>query len=100
MNQSQTACHSAIRNASFLIAKALHGVSRTGAVRCLLLLTLGAISLNVDAQTAHFSYAQIALGGGFLAPSGVAVDGSGNLYVAEYDNNAVKEMPAGCASSR
>ncbi len=39
------------------------------------------------------------LGGGFSYPFGVAVDGSGNVYVADYGNNAVKEMPAGCASS-
>jgi sugar lactone lactonase YvrE len=57
-----------------------------------LLLTLGAISLNVDAQTAHFSYAQLTLGGGFSSPSGVAVDGSGNVNVADYNNNAVKEI--------
>jgi DNA-binding beta-propeller fold protein YncE len=29
----------------------------------------------------------------------VAVDGSGNVYVADYGHNAVKEMPAGCTSS-
>jgi hypothetical protein len=29
----------------------------------------------------------------------VAVDGSGNVYVADSNNNAVKEMPAGCTSS-
>jgi hypothetical protein len=39
------------------------------------------------------------LGGGFLGPVAVAVDGSGNVYVADYVNNAVKEMPPGCASS-
>ena len=39
------------------------------------------------------------LGGGFNYPYGVAVDGSGNVYVADYGNSAVKEMPAGCASS-
>ncbi|MGD0894251.1 MAG: Ig-like domain repeat protein, partial [Terracidiphilus sp.] len=30
---------------------------------------------------------------------GVAVDGSGNVYVADSGNGAVKEMPPGCASS-
>ena len=39
------------------------------------------------------------LGGGFSDPWGVAVDGSGNVYVADDGNSAVKEMPAGCASS-
>jgi hypothetical protein len=39
------------------------------------------------------------LGGGFNFPAGVAVDASGNVYVADSYNNAVKEMPAGCASS-
>ena len=39
------------------------------------------------------------LGGGFSDPYGVAVDASGNVYVADYGNSAVKEMPAGCASS-
>jgi len=39
------------------------------------------------------------LGGGFFQPYGVAVDGSGNVYVADTYNSAVKEMPAGCASS-
>jgi DNA-binding beta-propeller fold protein YncE len=35
------------------------------------------------------------LGGGFNGPKGVAVDGSGNVYVADTGNNLVKEMPAG-----
>jgi len=39
------------------------------------------------------------LGGGFSAPTGVAVDGGNNVYVADESNNAVKEMPAGCTSS-
>jgi sugar lactone lactonase YvrE len=39
------------------------------------------------------------LGGGFFAPYGVAVDGSGNVYFADAFNNAVDEMPPGCASS-
>ena len=39
------------------------------------------------------------LGGGFSGPEGVAVDGAGNVYVADLNANEVKEMPAGCASS-
>jgi len=49
------------------------------------------------AQTA--AYLGQPLGGGFSDPFGVAVDGSGNVYVADQGNSAVKEMPAGCASS-
>ena len=32
--------------------------------------------------------------GGFNSPTNVAVDGSGNVYVADYGNNAVKEIMA------
>jgi CSLREA domain-containing protein len=39
------------------------------------------------------------LGGGFSGPTGVALDAGGNIYVADYGNGAVKEMPAGCLSS-
>ena len=39
------------------------------------------------------------LGGGFSYPYGVAVDGAGNIYVADYLRQQVKEMPPGCASS-
>ena len=39
------------------------------------------------------------LGGGFYGPFGVAVDGSGNVYVGESGNNAVKGMPPGCGSA-
>jgi len=51
------------------------------------------------AQTAHFSGAITTLGSGFNTPSAVAVDSSGNVFVADSGNNAVKEMPAGCATS-
>ena len=34
------------------------------------------------------------LGSGFSYPCGVAVDGSGNVFVADTDNNAVKEILA------
>ena len=39
------------------------------------------------------------LGGGFSSPAGVAVDGSGNVFVADTVNNAVKEIPFNCLSS-
>ena len=39
------------------------------------------------------------LGGGFSNPNGVAVDGGGNVYVADYGNNAVKKIPPGCTSA-
>ena len=34
------------------------------------------------------------IGSGFNFPIGVAVDGSGNVFVADYGNNAVKEIVA------
>jgi hypothetical protein len=39
------------------------------------------------------------LGGGFNEPDSVAVDGSGNVYVADGGHSAVKMIPAGCTSS-
>ena len=67
----------------------------------LLLLALASLMLPAAAraQTASFNYPITTLGGGFNSPEGVAVDGRGNVYVADTGNNTVKEMPAGCASS-
>jgi hypothetical protein len=59
--------------------------------------TSAAVNLFVTTSTtatAHFSYAQLTLGGGFSFPTGVAVDGSGNVFVADQGNNAVKEILA------
>src|ERR1700681_4001488 len=47
----------------------------------------------LGAQTAH-SGAVVILGSGFSTPTGVAVDGSGNVYVADNGNSAVKEILA------
>ncbi len=47
-----------------------------------------------SAQTAHFSGAIRTLGSSFSSPFGVAVDGSGNVFVADAGNNAVKEIVA------
>jgi len=60
-------------------------------------LYLGALSgfaPSAEAQTAHFSGAMSTLGSGFSIPYGVAVDGSGNVFVADRGNNAVKEILA------
>ena len=37
----------------------------------------------------------VLLATGFSDPSGVTVDGSGNIYVSDYYHNAVEEIPAG-----
>lgn len=48
-------------------------------------------------QIAHFSYAQSTVVGG-LNGAGVAVDGSGNLFVIDSGTNTLKEVPQGCTS--
>ncbi len=55
----------------------------------LLVLTLLG-SLAANAQTAHFGSAISIEGSGFIGPYGVAVDGSGNVFVADTGHNAVK----------
>jgi len=71
--------------------------SRSGFVSFLLqLLLLTLLAGGAHAQTAHFSYAQMILGGGFSAPSGIAVDGNGDVFVVDPGSNSVKEVPAGC----
>ena len=73
--------------------------SRFPATLLALLFTSLALPAGARAQTAQFSYAQVLLAGGFSNPSGVAVDASGNVFVADTSNNAVKEIPVGCAAS-
>jgi streptogramin lyase len=63
------------------------------------LLLAAPVLAPVHAQTAYFSGVVEILGGGFTNPIGTAVDPSGNVYVADASHNAVKEIPAGCASS-
>lgn len=46
-------------------------------------------------QTAHYAGAQPASVGGFAEPRGVAVDSQGDVFVADTNENAVKEILAG-----
>jgi len=64
------------------------------ALAALCLSTLGEFAPSAEAQTAHFSWAVSAVGNGFSFPNGVAVDGSGNVFVADTGNNTVKELLA------
>ena len=64
--------------------------------RVMLLLAAAAVGFApaVQAQTALFSGATTTLSSGFNHPLGVAVDGQGNIFVADPGNNAVKEIVA------
>jgi len=44
---------------------------------------------------AGYSSSPVTIGSGFNGPEGVAVDASGNVYVADFYNNAVKKIPTG-----
>jgi sugar lactone lactonase YvrE len=44
-------------------------------------------------------YKQSTLGGGFKDNAGVAIDGSGNVYVADSGDSAIKEIPLGCTAA-
>src|SRR5258708_31514531 len=57
-----------------------------------LIACLAGLAPGLLAQTAHFSGAIKTLGSGFSYPNGVAVDGSGNVFVADYGHHAVKEI--------
>lgn len=64
----------------------------------ILAVLLGSATSTARAQTAHFSpglptSVSMAVSG-FNTPFGVALDGAGNIYVADSSNNAVKEILA------
>jgi streptogramin lyase len=54
---------------------------------------------SLHAQAAYFAGPVTPLGGGFSNPLGVAVDSSGNVYVTDAGNAAVKVISPGCTSS-
>ena len=61
---------------------------------CVLLL-LGAFSAPAHAQSVTFAAAQTTVGSGLTDPYGVAMDGAGDVFIADTDNNRVVEVPAG-----
>ncbi len=81
-----------------------HPGPRYGAVEVLdgggnLLATQYITAIGVSPQLIFSPNVQSSLGGGFSQPDGVATDSSGNIYVADQANNAVKKIPAGCSTS-
>jgi hypothetical protein len=64
------------------------------ALAVLFLSALSGFAPSAEAQTAHFSGATSVLANGFNQASSVAVDASGNVFVADSANNAVKEILA------
>jgi hypothetical protein len=53
------------------------------ALAVLFLSALVGFAPSAEAQTAHFSWAITTLGSGFSLPLSVAVDGGGNVFVAD-----------------
>ncbi|MGB7984779.1 MAG: NHL repeat-containing protein, partial [Terracidiphilus sp.] len=75
---------------------AKHAASGFLAVFLLLLMTgsaLGAGGGSSSGPSAFFTYQQ-AVGSGFGGPCGVAVDGAGDVFVADFGSNAINEILA------
>jgi hypothetical protein len=49
-------------------------------------------------QVSYLPYNSTSLGGGFYNPVSIAVDGNGNVFIADYSNQ-ISEIPPGCTSS-
>ncbi len=60
----------------------------------LTIIGFGAATRTLQAQNAHFAGAQTAVGSGFSAPAGIAVDAAGNVYVADSGAGKVIRIPA------
>ena len=58
---------------------------------------LGA-SIPANAQSLSFTSIQVTAGTGLTTPVGVAVDGLGNLYIADSGLKQVVKVPAGCTT--
>jgi DNA-binding beta-propeller fold protein YncE len=63
------------------------------------LLATSSGALYAHQTTAYFAGVTVALGSGFSNPTGVAVDGNGNVYVADFGHGTVKEIVAAGGST-
>ena len=70
----------------------LHSKSRTLPllIAMTLFAALGGLAPSAEAQAAHFSYAQVNVNIQFDVPTGIALDGSGNIFVT--DKGALSEI--------
>jgi sugar lactone lactonase YvrE len=62
-------------------------------------LLLCVIAAPAHAQNVTFAYTQTTVGSGLSGPFGLAVDGAGDVFIADQFNNRVVEVPAGCTSA-
>ena len=94
ITQSSSVLSAILADASRRVFGGSRKRSKAAALCVVLAVLLCGAARNASAQTAHFSWVQTTIGGGFEMPAGVAVDNSGNVYVADYMNNAIKEIVA------
>ena len=87
VNVTFTPKFAGLRNGAVLLQNSSGNTIATGYVH----------GIGSGPQVSFLPGTQITLGGGFVNPAGIAVDGSGNVFVAEYNDNAVKEIPFGCS---
>jgi hypothetical protein len=67
----------------------VHWVKPVLALAVLFLIVLVGSAPFAGAQTVHFSGGQTTVASGLNLPEGVAVDGSGNVYISDPDNSRV-----------
>jgi NHL repeat len=88
--------HLFARQMSGLLSRPCFQPSRTARavlkVTIALALPLALAGRPLNAKTAYFSGTTMALSRGFKNPAGLAVDGSGNVFVGDTGNSAVKEI--------
>jgi len=93
MHSIHSLFHSTTQAVAFRVFGSLHKRGRLPASCSVLALMLCGAWVGVHAQTAHFAWAQSvvanAANDGLFHASGVAVDGSGNVYVADSGNDRV-----------